>query len=110
MVFMSDGFDQRIPMLPKVLEYSLFTPESLNDRECEEGETYQHVCTKLELEPLPNGYGALHALRGKRRVTLLTADVEYVRKWMGATTEERVELETTHTVEFVERDSWPDTW
>ncbi|MFJ8697356.1 hypothetical protein [Streptomyces roseolilacinus] len=59
---------------------------------------------------MPDGYGLLHAEgEGGTRVTLATADVEYVRALAGASPEILAGLELPQD-KFLSRAGWPDDW
>lgn len=60
--------------VPTTSEYAFLTPAALGPA------AYREVCRTLDVAPTPGGYGALVCCdeRG-RRLTLLTADVDYLR-------------------------------
>ncbi|MFJ9161233.1 hypothetical protein ACIRPS_31035 [Streptomyces griseoviridis] len=85
-------------------EFSFLTPDDLGGTD-----KYEKFCTRTGLDPIPGGYGCIHAVRGDERVSLLTTDVEYVRLLVSATPEARAGLRTPPQT-YLERDGWPDQW
>lgn len=63
-------------------EYAFLTPSSLGRRR------YRGLCRRLDLDPVPGGYGALLCCdREGRRMTVLTTDLDYLRMVVDAVRE-----------------------
>ncbi|WP_269857937.1 hypothetical protein [Streptomyces sp. RPT161] len=74
---------------------------------------YRRVCQVAGLRPVPDGYGLLLAVDDDgAQVTLVTADVEYVRAIAsaGPSALAGLELSGEAAEKFIWRDGWPDEW
>ncbi len=89
-------------------EFAFATPADLGGRVF-----YRRFCRAANLAPVPDGYGMLFVVdEAGARLTLLTADVEYVRMFLAApqAVVDRLELTGEAAAKFLCRDGWPDDW
>jgi hypothetical protein len=88
-----------------ITEHSLITPEDLG------GEGYRKFCLLAELDAIPFGYGVLHCIEendAKNHWTLVTTDVEYMRRLVSQPISEGFEIPISKF--RIELGGWPDEW
>ena len=86
-------------------EHSLITPEDLGS------EGYREFCLLAELAAVPSGYGVLHCIEeddANKHWTLVTTDVDYVRRLVSEPMLERFEIPIDKF--RIQLGGWPDEW
>ena len=84
-------------------EHSFITPEALGS------EGYRDFCLMAELVAIPSGYGVLHCIGdddAKKHWTLVTTDVEYMRRLVSEPMLESFEIDKFR----IQLGVWPDEW
>ena len=88
-----------------IREHSFITPEALGS------EGYREFCLMADLSSTPFGYGVLHCIEeddANKHWTLVTADVDYVRRLVSQPIFEGVELQIDKF--WIQQGGWPDRW